>query len=197
MKPLEVIEYLESHPLDEAFVKILQRDYEFDLYQEEIRSFLFYHYGQFPNRQWRKNMVEYESPDKYYPFGRDDGVWVTGSLPEFFISDNILTPAPPGLVNTSRVFEYRSRGTLAEIQTYQDPDGERGLRFKYYWITLIGEDYDDVYDTENPLEDYYWDPAVREEYRMVSECLGEYEFAEFDLPYRLRSSVLNYPNGFM
>ena len=197
MKPLEVIEYLESHPLDGAFVKILQRDYEFELYQEEIRSFLFYHYGQLPNRQWRKNMVEYASPDKYYPFGRDSVVWVTGSLPEFFIADNILTPPPPGLLNTSRVFEYRSRGHLAKIQTYQDPDGERGLRFKYYWITLIGEDYDDFQNTENPLEDYYSDPDVREEYSYgVDECLGEYEIAEFDLPYRLRSSVLNYPQGF-
>ena len=197
MKPLEVIEYLESHPLDEAFVKILQRYYEFDLYQEQIRSFLFYHYGQLPNSQWR-DWVDYESPDKYYPFGRDSAVWVTGSLPEFFISDNILTPAPPGLVNTSRVFEYRSRGTLAEIQTYQGPDGERGLRFKYYWINLIGEDYDDIQYTENPLEDYYLYPVVREEYSYgVDECLGEYELAEFDLPYRWRSSVLNYPQGFM
>ena len=121
MKPLEVIEYLESHPLDEEFIKILQRNYEFDLYQGEIRSFLFYHYGQMAAGGIIDEKVKYPSPLDYYPFGRDNGVWVTGSLPEFFISDNLLTPAPRvGLVNTSRVFEYRSRGTLAEIQTYQD-----------------------------------------------------------------------------
>ena len=74
-----------------------------------------------------------------------------GSLPR------TLRRTATGRLDTSEIFRRRSSypGRSGTIETYQRPDGERGLRFKYYWITLIGEDYDDVYDTENPLEDYF------------------------------------------
>ena len=184
MTPIEVIEYLESHPLDEAFVKILQQDYEFEVYEEDIDSFLFYHYGQIGDLFDEK--VKYPSPAKSLMRRFD------GSLPRTF------RRTATGRLDTSEVFRRRSSypGRSATVETYHDPDGERGLRFKYYWVTLIGEDYDDVYDTENPLEDYFSDPSVREEYTYgIDEWYGEYEFAEFDLPYRFPAVMLNYPRG--
>lgn len=188
MTPIEVIEYLESHPLDEEFVKILQRDYEFDLYEADIDSFLFHHYGQMAGGLsiFIGEKVEYPSPAKTLMWRFD------GSLPR------TLRRTTTGRLDTSEVFRRRSSypNRSATIETYQRPDGERGLRFKYYWITLIGEDYDDVYDTENPLEDYFSDPSVREEYTYgIDEWYGEYEFAEFDLPYRFPAVMLNYPRG--
>lgn len=191
MTPSEVIKYLESHPLDEAFVKILQQDYEFDVYEEDIDSFLFYHYGQMALTAVRiiDEKVEYPSPAKSLMWRFD------GSLESL----RELRRTTTGRLDTSEIFRRRSsyQRYSATIETYQRPDGERGLRFKYYWITLIGEDYDDVYDTENPLEDYFLDPAVREEYTddIIDEWYGEYEFAEFDLPYRFPTVMLNYPRG--
>ena len=188
MTPIEVIEYLESHPLDEEFVKILQQDYEFDVYEADIDSFLFYHYGQMAGGLsiFIDEKVEYPSPAKTL-------MWIyDGSLPR------TLRRTATGRLDTSEVFRRRSSypGRSATIETYQRPDGERGLRFKYYWITLIGEDYDDVYDTENPLEDYFSDPVVREEYTYgIDEWYGEYEFETFDLPYRFPAVMLNYPRG--
>ena len=186
MTPIEVIKYLESHPLDEAFVKILQQDYEFDVYEEDIDSFLFYHYGQMKTGGIIDEKVEYSSPaiTRMWRFG--------GSLPRTFLR------TATGRPDTSELFRRRNgyQRYSATVETYHDPDGERGLRFKYYWITLIGEDYDDVYDTENPLEDYFSDPSVREEYTYgIDEWYGEYEFAEFDLPYRFPAVMLNYPRG--
>ena len=187
MTPLEVIKYLESHPLDEAFVKILQQDYEFDMFEADIDSFLFYHYGQMAAGGIIDEKVEYPSPATTR-MGRFDG-----ALPRTF------RRTATGRPDTSEVFRSRSGypRRSATIEVYQDPDGERGLRFKYYWITLIGEDYDDVYDTENPLEDYFLDPNVREEYTydIIDERYGEYELAQFDLPYRFPAVMLNYPRG--
>ena len=186
MTPSEVIDYLESHPLDEEFVKILQQDYEFDLYEEDIDSFLFYHYGQMAAGGIIDEKVEYPSPAKTLMWTFD------GSLPP------TLRRTATGRLDTSEVFRRRSSfpRRSATVEAYHDPDGERGLRFRYYWIVLVGEDYDDVYDTENPLEDYFSDPSVREEYTYgIDEWYGEYEFADFDLPYRFRAAMLNYPRG--
>lgn len=186
MTPIEVIKYLESHPLDEEFVKILQQDYEFDVYEEDIDSFLFYHYGQMAGGGIIDEKVEYPSPAKTL-------MWIyDGSLPP------TLRRTATGRLDTSEVFRRRTSYSRrsATVEAYHDPDGERGLRFKYYWIILIGEDYDDVYDTENPLEDYFSDPSVREEYTYgIDEWYGEYEFADFDLPYRFPAVMLNYPRG--
>jgi len=185
LTPIEVIRYLESHPLDEDFVKILQQDYEFDVYEEDIDSFLFYHYGQIGYLFDEK--VTYPSPAKSLRWPYD------GSLPRTF------RRTATGRPDTSELFRRRASWPRysATVETYHDPDGERGLRFKYYWITLIGEDYDDVYDTENPLEDYFLDPNVREEYTydIIDERYGEYELAQFDLPYRFPVVMLNYPQG--
>ncbi len=192
MNPTQVIGYLESHPLDEDFVKILQRDYEFDVYFEPyIDSFLFYHYGQMASGGTIDENVEYSSPSKSLP-RLDYSIehWPT------------LRRTATGRLDTSEFFRREPAWSRysATIETYQDPDGERGLRFKYYWITLIGEDSDEMtghtFDFENPLEDYFSDPNVREEYTYgIDEWYGEYEFAEFDLPYRFPTFMLNYPRG--
>jgi len=190
MNPTQVIEYLESNPLDEAFVKILQQDYEFDVYEEDIDSFLFYHYGQLPTLDLDFG-IRYPSPSNQHLFGRSNRYALSTRLPQE------IRRTTTGRLDTSKVFSQRTMfGGGAIIEPYQDPDGERGLRFRYYWITLLGEDYDNIYDTENPLEDYYLDPAVREEYNYgIDEWWGEYELAQFDLPYNLPCAMLNYPQG--
>ena len=62
-------------------------------------------------------------------------MWIyDGSLPP------TLRRTATGRLDTSR-FRRRSSYSRrsATVEAYYDPDGERGLRFKYYWITLIGE----------------------------------------------------------
>ena len=191
MNPTQVIEYLESHPLDEGFVKILQKGYEFDSYHANVDSFLFYHYGQLPNPS-TDFKIWYASPVENSLFGSSSraGPHWAPNLPQE------IRRTTTGRLDTSKVFSRRTSGYGSTIEPYQDPDGERGLRFRYYWINLIGENYDDEDGrvTENPLEDYYLDPAVREEYAdNIDEWYGYFEYAEFDLPYKLPCVSLNYP----
>ena len=201
MNPTQVIEYLESNPLDEDFVKILQKNYEFDIYEEGLDSFLFYHYGQLPVKLLKTDFgIRYPSPSNQHLFGSSSraGPHWAPNLPQD------IRRTTTGRLDTSKVFSRRNRynQTASTIESYQDPDGERGLRFRYYWIKLLGEDTPHGYTTDteylidNTLEDYYLDPAVREEYTDgIDEWWGEYVFAQFDLPYNLPCAALNYPKG--
>ena len=116
MNPHKVIKYLESHSLDEEFVKILQQDYEFDVYEEDIDSFLFYHYGQMASGGTIDEKVEYSSP-AMSGMGR-----FNGSLPR------TLRRTATGRLDTSEVFRRRSSYSRrsATVEAYYDPDGERG-----------------------------------------------------------------------